>query len=49
MIGGFIIQGRVQPVVLRGRSLPSLIPVPAATVLNDPVLEIAGPNGALIR
>jgi hypothetical protein len=50
MIGGFIIQGNVsKPVVLRGLG-PSLVNfgVPAATVLNDPVLELHGPNGALI-
>jgi len=50
MIGGFIIQGNVsKPVVLRGLG-PSLIGsgVPAATVLNDPVLELHGANGALI-
>jgi hypothetical protein len=50
MIGGFIITGNVpKPVVLRGLG-PSLanFGVPAATVLIDPVLELHGPNGALI-
>jgi uncharacterized repeat protein (TIGR01451 family) len=50
MIGGFIIRGNTsKPVVLRGlgRSLASS-GVPAATVLNDPFLELHGPNGALI-
>ena len=50
MIGGFIILGNApKPVVLRGLG-PSLVNfgVPAATVLNDPVLELHGPNGALI-
>ena len=50
MIGGFIIRGNTsKPVVLRGlgRSLVNS-GVPAATVLNDPFLELHGPNGALI-
>jgi hypothetical protein len=50
MIGGFIIRGNAsKPVVIRGLG-PSLANagVPAATVLNDPVLELHGPNGALI-
>ncbi|MEY2584779.1 MAG: large repetitive protein [Verrucomicrobiota bacterium] len=50
MIGGFIIRGNAsKPVVLRGMG-PSLVNsgVPAANVLNDPVLELHGPNGALI-
>ncbi len=50
MIGGFIITGNVaKPVVLRGIG-PSLVGsgIPAASVLNDPVIELHGPNGALI-
>jgi len=50
MIGGFIIRGNAsKPVVLRGIG-PSLVNagIPAALVLNDPVLELHGPNGALI-
>ena len=50
MIGGFIIRGNAsKPVVLRGLG-PSLANagVPAASVLNDPVLELHGSNGALI-
>jgi hypothetical protein len=50
MIGGFIIRGNAsKPVVLRGLG-PSLVNlgVPAANVLNDPVLELHGPNGSLI-
>lgn len=50
MIGGFIIRGNAsKPVLLRGMG-PSLVNsgVPAAQVLNDPVLELHGPNGALI-
>lgn len=50
MIGGFIITGTAsKPVVLRGLG-PSLVNsgIPAASVLNDPVLELHGPNGALI-
>jgi hypothetical protein len=50
MIGGFIITGNVpKPVVLRGMG-PSLANagVPAASVLNDPVLELHGSNGSLI-
>ena len=50
MIGGFIIRGNAsKPVVLRGLG-PSLVGmnVPAATVLNDPVIELHGSNGALI-
>jgi hypothetical protein len=50
MIGGFIITGNAnKPVVLRGMG-PSLVNsgVPAATVLNDPVLELHGSNGSLI-
>ena len=50
MIGGFIIRGNAaKPVVLRGIG-PSLanFGIPAANVLNDPVLELHGPNGALI-
>jgi hypothetical protein len=50
MIGGFIIRGNAsKPVVLRGLG-PSLVNsgVPAASVLNDPVLELHGPNGSLI-
>lgn len=50
MIGGFIIRGHVaKNVVLRGLG-PSLANagVPAIQVLNDPVLELHGPNGGLI-
>jgi len=50
MIGGFIIRGNVpKPVVLRGLG-PSLVNagIPAAAVLNDPVLELHGSSGALI-
>jgi hypothetical protein len=50
MIGGFIITGNAsKPVVVRGMG-PSLVNsgVPAAEVLNDPVLELHGPNGSLI-
>jgi uncharacterized repeat protein (TIGR01451 family) len=50
MIGGFIIRGTAsKAVVLRGLG-PSLVSagVPAGSVLNDPVLELHGPNGALI-
>ena len=44
MIGGFIITGNAsKPVVLRGMG-PSLARagLPAATLLNDPVLELHG-------
>jgi hypothetical protein len=50
MIGGFIITGnQTKPVVLRGIG-PSLVGagVPAAEVLNDPVIELHGPDGSLI-
>ena len=50
MIGGFNIRGNAsKPVVLRGIG-PSLsnFGIPAANVLNDPVLELHGPTGALI-
>jgi hypothetical protein len=50
MIGGFIITGNVpKPVVLRGLG-PSLVNsgVPAGSVLNDPVLELRGAQGALL-
>ncbi|MEY2564030.1 MAG: hypothetical protein QOH88_2223 [Verrucomicrobiota bacterium] len=50
MIGGFIITGNVsKPVVLRGMG-PSLVNagIPAATVLNDPVIELRATNGTLI-
>jgi uncharacterized repeat protein (TIGR01451 family) len=50
MIGGFIITGNAaKPVVVRGLG-PSLANanVPAATVLNNPFLELRGPNGDLI-
>lgn len=50
MIGGFIIRGNSsKPVVLRGIG-PSLVNfgIPAANVLNDPVLELHGPNGSVI-
>jgi hypothetical protein len=50
MIGGFIITGNVaKPVALRGIG-PSLTNsgLPAASVLQDPVLELRGASGALI-
>lgn len=50
MIGGFIIRGNAsKPVVLRGLG-PSLASfgIPSANLLQDPVLELHGPNGALI-
>jgi hypothetical protein len=50
MIGGFIIRGNVnKPVLIRGLG-PSLVSsgVPAANVLANPMLELRGPNGALI-
>ena len=50
MIGGFIIRGNTsKSVVLRGMG-PSLANagLPVARVLQDPVLELHGPNGALI-
>jgi hypothetical protein len=50
MIGGFIITGTVpKPVVLRGLG-PSLVNagIPAASVLNDPVIELHGASGAVI-
>jgi hypothetical protein len=50
MIGGFIITGNAPAsVVLRGMG-PSLVQsgVPVAEVLNDPILELHGPNGSLI-
>ncbi len=50
MIGGFIIRGNAsKAVVLRGLG-PSLVNmgVPAASVLNDPMVELHGTNGALI-
>jgi len=50
MIGGFIIRGNAsKPVVLRGIG-PSLTNygIPSANVLNDPVIELHGPGGALI-
>ena len=50
MIAGFIITGNAaKPVVVRGLG-PSLADanVPASTILNDPFLELRGPNGALI-
>jgi len=49
-IGGFIVTGNAnKPVVLRGMG-PSLAGagVPANEVLADPVLELHGPNGALM-
>lgn len=50
MIGGFIIRGDSSKAVLIRGLGPSLIGmgVPAASVLNDPVLELHGPNGSLI-
>ena len=50
MIGGFIVRGNAnKPVLLRGMG-PSLVDlnVPAATVLNDPMLELRGSDGSLI-
>jgi hypothetical protein len=50
MIAGFIITGNVpKPVVLRGMG-PSLsgAGIPAASTLQDPVIELHGSNGALI-
>jgi CSLREA domain-containing protein len=50
MIGGFIVTGNAsKPVVLRGLG-PSLVNsgMPPVEVLNDPVLELHGPDGALI-
>ena len=50
MIGGFIITGNAsKPVVIRGMG-PSVTSsgIAAAEVLLDPVLELHGPNGALI-
>jgi hypothetical protein len=48
MIGGIIITGNAsKPVVLRGIG-PSLSAVGLSGVLADPVLELRGPNGALI-
>jgi hypothetical protein len=50
IIGGFIVRGNApKPVVLRGLG-PSLtnFGIPAASVLNDPVLELYGASGALI-
>lgn len=50
MIGGFIVRGNVsKPVVIRGLG-SSLVNsnMPPAIVLNDPILELHGPNGALI-
>jgi uncharacterized repeat protein (TIGR01451 family) len=49
-IAGFIIRGNAaKPVVLRGLG-PSLINsgLPASTLLNDPLIELHGSNGALI-
>jgi hypothetical protein len=50
MIGGFIIRGNAaKPVVLRGLG-PSLtnFGIPAANVLQDPVLELHGSNNSVI-
>ncbi|MFL6590982.1 MAG: hypothetical protein ACJ8M4_12510 [Chthoniobacterales bacterium] len=50
MIAGFIIRGNIpKAVVLRGIG-PSLVNsnIPAANVLNDPVIELRGSSGALI-
>jgi hypothetical protein len=50
MIGGFIIRGNAsKPVVVRGLG-PSLVGsnIPAANVLNDPVLELRGSDGTVI-
>jgi len=49
MIGGFIITGTAsKPVVLRGIG-PSLLGQGLSDLLIDPVLELRGPNGTLIR
>jgi hypothetical protein len=49
MIGGFIITGNASKrVVLRGLG-PSLSRMGVSDVLTDPVLELHGPNGTLIR
>jgi len=48
MIAGFIVTGNVsKPVLLRGMG-PSLAAFGIADVLLDPILELRGPNGALI-
>jgi hypothetical protein len=48
MIAGFIVTGNVsKPVLLRGMG-PSLAAFGITDVLLDPVLELRGPNGALI-
>jgi hypothetical protein len=50
LFGGFIVTGNApKAVVLRGLG-PSLVAagLPAASLLNDPVLELHGGNGALI-
>jgi hypothetical protein len=50
VIAGFIITGNTaKDVVIRGLG-PSLVNsnVPAATLLNDPYLELHGPNGSII-
>ena len=50
LIGGFIIRGNAaKPVVLRGLG-PSLMVsgLPGMMLLADPILELHGPNGALI-
>jgi len=50
MIGGFIIRGNVsKPVVLRGLG-PSLtnMGLPPASLLQDPFLELHGPDGSVI-
>jgi hypothetical protein len=49
-IGGFIIRGNLaKPVVLRGLG-PSLVSagLPAASLLQDPLIELHASNGALI-
>lgn len=50
MIGGFIVRGNVNKAVLLRGLGPSLTGagISAASVLNDPVLELHGANGALI-
>lgn len=49
MIGGFIITGTAsKPMVLRGMG-PSLLGLGLSDVLIDPMLELRGPNGKLIR
>lgn len=48
MIGGFIVSGTAQKNVIVRALGPSLAPQNVAGVLADPVLELRGPDGALI-